>query len=207
MMLFQRQMRLAGGPAAGAWAAEITAAVNRHSVSEVSLWAGAFGMPVGSIAWSAPVESLSEFEDLNAAMAADGEIAALSTKGAGFIADVDVDRLMAIVGGEITDSAAVGSYVEATRALAAPGQWNAAGEWAAHIAGVFTEVTGLNVVITSTVAGPMGEITWLVRHENTASIEAALGASMGSEKYMTEVNGAGEFFLPGATQVYGQRLA
>jgi hypothetical protein len=140
-------------------------------------------------------------------MAADSEIAALTTKGAGFIADVDVDRLMAIVGGEITDSAAVGSYVEATRAMAAPGQWSAAGEWAAHIAGVYSEVTGLNVVITSTVAGPMGEITWLVRHENTASIEAALGASMGSEKYMTEVNGGGEFFLPGATQVYGQRLA
>ena len=30
---------------------------------------------------------------------------------------------------------------------------------------------------------------------------------MGSEKYMTEVNGAGEFFLPGASQVYAQRLA
>ena len=207
MMLFQRAMRLAGGPAAGAWAAEITAAVNKHSVSEVSLWAGSFGTPVGSIVWSAAIESLSQFEDLNAAMAADEEIAALSTKGAGFIADVEVDRLMAIVGGEITGSAAVGSYVEATRALAAVGQWTAAGEWAAHIAGVYTEVTGLNVVVTSTVAGPMGEITWLVRHENTASIEAALAASMGSEKYMTEVNGAGEFFLPGASQVYGQRLA
>jgi hypothetical protein len=207
MMLFQRQMRLTGGPAAGAWAAEMTAAVNKHAVSEISLWAGSFGTPVGSIVWSAPVESLSQVDDLNAAMAADDAIASLSTKGAAFIAEVDVDRLMAIVGGEITGSAAVGSYVEATRAVAIPGKWSAAGEWAAHIAGVYTEVTGLNAVITSTVAGPMGEISWLVRHENSASIEAAIGASMGSEKYLAEVESGAEFFLPGATQVYGQRLA
>ena len=114
---------------------------------------------------------------------------------------------MAIVGGEITESAAVGSYVGAVRAVAAPGNWGAAGIWAAHIAGLYSEVTGLDVVVTSTVAGPMGEISWLVRHENASSIEAAIGATMGSEKYLTEVEGGGELLVPGATQVYAQRVA
>jgi hypothetical protein len=140
-------------------------------------------------------------------MAADAEVATLTAKGADFIADVDDDRLLAIVAGEITDSAAVGSYVGAVRGLAAEGQWGAAGEWAAHIAGVYTEVTGLNVVVASTVAGPMGEISWLVRHENAASIEAAIGATMGSEKYLTEVDAGGGLFQPGVTQVYVQRVA
>lgn len=207
MLLYQRQMRVAGGPAAMGWATEITAAVNQHAAAEVSLWAGSFGMPAGSVAWSAPLESLSQVDDLNAAMAADAAIASLTAKGADFIADVDVDRLLAIVAGEITDSAAVGSYVGVVRAMAAPGQWGAAGEWAAHIGGVYAEVTGLNVVVASTVAGPMGEVSWLIRHENAASIEAAIGATMGSERYMTEVDGGGGLFQPGATQVYGQRIA
>jgi hypothetical protein len=68
-------------------------------------------------------------------------------------------------------------------------------------------VTGLNVVVTSTVAGPMGEIAWWVRHENASSIEAAIGATMGSERYLTELDGAGELFMPGATQTYAQRIA
>ena len=207
MMLFQRQMRVTGGAAAAAWAAEVTAGVNKHSVSPISLWMGRFGAPVGTIAWSTPVEALGQLDDLNAAMAADSDLAALVARGADHVAEADPDRLMAIVHGEITDVAALGSYVGAVRAQAAPGKWAAAGAWAAHIAGVYSEVTGLNVVVTSTVAGPMGEITWLVRHENASSIETAIGATMASEKYLSEVDGAGELFQPGASQMYAQRLA
>lgn len=207
MMLFQRMLRVTGGAAAGAWAAEVTAGVNKHAVSEVSLWTTAYGAPVGTLGWSAPVEALGQVDDLNAAMAADAELTALTSKGAEYVAEAEPDRLLAIVHGEITGSAPVGSYVGAVRATAAPGQWVGAGAWAAHIAGVYSEVTGLNVVVTSTVAGPMGEMTWLVRHENSASIEAAIAATMSSEKYMTEVNGGGEFFMPGATQIYAQRMA
>jgi hypothetical protein len=207
MLLFQRQLRLTGGPAAMAWATEVSAAVNRHSASEVTLWAGAFGTPVGTIGWSAPIESLSQVADLNAAMAADAEAQALLVRGGDFVAEADADRLLAIVHGEIVDSAAVGSYVGAVRAMALPGKWGDAGAWAAHIAGVYSEVTGLNVVVTSTVAGPMGEMSWLVRHENAASIEAATMATMSSDKYRSEVEGGGEFFQPGAAQIYARRMA
>jgi hypothetical protein len=206
MLLFQRIMRVTGGAAAAAWAGEVTTRVNKHAVSEVSLWTAAFGAPVGTIAWSAAVETLGQIDTLNAAMAADADLTALVSKGAEFVAEAEPDRLLAIVHGEITNSAPVGSYVGAVRATAAPGNWVGAGAWAAHIAGVYSEVTGLNVVVTSTVAGPMGEMSWLVRHENSASIEAAIAATMSSEKYMNEVNSGGEFFMPGATQLYAQRM-
>ena len=176
MMLYQRMLRVTGGPAALAWAMEVTAGVNKHATAPVSLWAGAFGAPAGTIAWSAPLEHLSQVDDLNEKMAGDADLSATISKGAQHVAEVEPDRLLAIAHGEITDSAPVGSFVGAVRAQAAPGKWIAAGGWAVHIAGVYTEVTGLNVVITSTVAGPMGEITWLVRHENAASIEASVGA-------------------------------
>jgi hypothetical protein len=41
MLLFQRMLRVTGGAAAVAWAAEVTAGVNKHAVPEVSLWTAA----------------------------------------------------------------------------------------------------------------------------------------------------------------------
>jgi len=207
MMLFQRMMRVTGGPAGMAWAAEVTAGVNKHAAVPVSLWAGSFGTPAGSIAWSAPLEHLSQVDDLNEKMAGDADLAATISKGTQHVAEVEPDRVLAIAHGEITDIAPVGSFVGAVRAQAAPGKWIAAGGWAVHIAGVYSEVTGLDVVVTSTVAGPMGEVTWLVRHADSSSIEAAIGATMSSDKYMSEVEGGGEFFMPGATQMYARRMA
>lgn len=42
---------------------------------------GAFGSPVGTIGWSAPIEALSQVDDLNAAMGADADLTALVAKG------------------------------------------------------------------------------------------------------------------------------
>jgi hypothetical protein len=207
MLLFQRQIHLSGGPPAMAWANEVTASVQKHAQSPVSLWLGSYGMAPGWIAWSAPIESLSQVDELNAATAADADHMALIAQGAEFVNDAEPDRLLALVSGELEGQAAVGSYVEAARAVAAPGKWGAAGEWAVHVAGVYTEVTGLPVVVASTVAGPMGEMSWLVRHDDGVSIETAIGKTMASEAYMAELERGGEFFLPGATQVYGQRIA
>lgn len=207
MLLFQRLLRTTGGAAATAWAAEVTAGVNRHATGEVALWRGAFGSPVGTIGWSSWLESLGQVDDLNASMAGDADLMALVAKGADFVADADPDRLLAIVHGGIEGSAPLGSYVGAVTAHAAPGKWTEAGAWAAHIADVYSEVTGLNVAVGSTVAGAMGEMTWLVRHDNPASIEAAIAATMSSQRYANEVNGGGDFFLPGATQIYAQRIA
>lgn len=207
MLLLQRQMRVTGGPAAAAWAVEVTAAVNRHATAEISLWMGRYGMPPTTLGWSAMLESLGQADDLNAAMAADADLSALVAKGGDFVAEAEDDRLLAIVAGEITERTAVGGYVGAVRAQAAPGKWGAAGEWAAHIAGVYSEVTGLAVVVASTVSGPMGEITWLIQHADSASIESAIGATMGSDKYRAEVETGGDFFLPGASQMFAQRVA
>jgi hypothetical protein len=207
MFLYQRMLRVTGGPAAVAWAADITALVNKHATAEVSLWVGSFGAPPGTIGWSAMLEKLSQVDELNAKMAADGDVAAKLADAPKYVAEAQPDRLISLVHGEITDSAPVGSHVGVVRAMAAPGKWAAAGAWAVHIAGVYTETTGLDVVVGATSAGPMGEYTWYVRHADADSIQDSMEATMSSEKYVTEVEGGGEFFLPGAMQMVAQRLA
>ena len=68
MMLFNRQLRVAGGPPAVAWATEVTALVNEHATSEVALWVGSFGTQPTMLGWSAALESLSQVDDLNATL-------------------------------------------------------------------------------------------------------------------------------------------
>ena len=207
MLLFNRMLRVSGGPAAMAWAHEVTAGVNKHATSPASLWAGSFGAPAGTIAWSSLLEDLGAMSDLNAAVASDAALTAKVSEAKNYVVEAEADRLMAIVHGEITEPAPVGGYIGAVQAVAAPGKWAAAGAWAAHIADVYASVTGLDVVVASTTAGPMGEMTWLVRHDDASSIESAIAATMTSEKYMSEVEGGGEFFMPGANQMYAQRVA
>lgn len=206
MLLFQRMMRLTGGPAATAWAVDVTNVVNKHATSEVSLWIGSYGAPVGTIGWSTMLDKLSQVDEYNAKMAADGEAVAMVGQGSNYVADVDADRLLAIIHGEVTESAPVGSYMEVTRAIAVPGKWMAAGEWAVHIAGVYSEITDQPVVVATTMAGPMGEYTWYSRHADGDSIEAGMTATMTSEKYINELEHGAEFFMPGVTQMYAQRL-
>lgn len=62
-------------------------------------------------------------------------------------------------------------------------------------------------LVTATVAGPMFEYTWGVRHATAASVDEATAKVMASDSYAAEVDSAGGLFHPGAAQVYAQRLA
>lgn len=207
MLLFQRMLRVTGGPAATAWAMEMNEIVNKHATSEVSLWMGSYGAQPGTLGWSTMLESLGQVDEFNGKMAADSDAHAKMADAANYVAEADADRLITLVHGEITESAAVGSYVGMVRAMAAPGKWAAAGAWAVEIAGIYSEVTGLDVVVGATSAGPMGEYSWFVRHDDSNSVQASMAATMGSEKYVVEVEKGGEFFMPGAVQMVAQRLA
>lgn len=207
MLLFQRMLRVTGGPAATAWAMEVNEIVNRHATSEVSLWMGSYGAQPGTLGWSTMLENLSQVDEFNGKMAADADAHAKMAEAANYVAEADVDRLITLIHGSVTDSAPVGSYVGAVRAVAAPGKWAAAGAWAVEIAGIYAEVTGLDVVVGATSAGPMGEYSWFVRHTDADGVQASMAATMGSEKYITEVEKGGEFFMPGAVQMVAQRLA
>ena len=58
MLMFSRVLTLSGSPRrAMPWAVGITEYVNAHSSMSASCWLGSFGYPLGTVAWSALVES------------------------------------------------------------------------------------------------------------------------------------------------------
>ncbi len=207
MQVFTRQLRLLGGGEAAAWAMEVTARAREVTGMPISLWTAAAGLPTGSYAWSTPVESMAQMTEATDQMNADAELADLVSRARDFIAEVMPDRMHQLIHGEITEPAPVGSYMGNVTAVAAEGRGVAAGAWAVKIAEMWSEVTGIPVVVTTTIAGPMFEYSWFARHATAASIDETTAKLMASAEYATELDNAGGLFHPGAAQVYARRIA
>ncbi len=208
MYIFQRQMRVIGGADAVGWAMEVTARVQEVTQMPVSLWMGQAGFPNGSLGWSMPAEGMAQVTEMNDKLQADDTLTKLITDhGRNYVVEVSADRLAMIIHGEISGQAPVGSFIGAVVANAAPGKWGETGAWAPTIADMYSEITGLPVLVAATTAGLMGEYAWYVRHDDGASIDAATAAAMSSEKYSAELDRAGHLFEPGGTWGYVRRIA
>jgi hypothetical protein len=207
MQIFSRQIRLVGGGEAAAWAVATTEKAREVSGLPISLWASVVGLPSGSYAWSSPVDGMGQLAEATDKMAADGDLAALVLQGRDYVADVLPDRLHALIHGEVTEPAAVGTYMLNVNAVAAQGQGQAAGAWAVKIADIWGGITGLSPVVTTTVSGPMFEYSWFARHATATSIDESMAKLMASADYAAEVDSAGGLFHPGAAQVYARRIA
>ena len=82
MHLFSRVATLTGGPVEPVeWAVGITGKVNEIMDVEVSLWQGVFGYPLGTVAWSAMVESRAHLAEQTAKLAADSTFLELAGAG------------------------------------------------------------------------------------------------------------------------------
>jgi hypothetical protein len=184
---------------------QVTEMVNRHSETEVSLWMGMGGMPYGSVSWSTVLTDLGSGDRYNAAIAADPEAVALLDAGTGHIVEILPDRISVLAHGEPPAPTAVGNYVLVDQAQIAPGKLAEATEWAITACGVFQEVTGVASVLTSTVAGAFGELTWYAFHPDAAALQRTIEATVSSELYAKTLMDAGSMFLPGARQVIAQR--
>ena len=74
---------------------DITARVNEVMDVEVSLWQGQFGYPLGTVAWTAIVESRAQLADETAKLAGDQGYLDLLTQGLAFVGTVPFEDSVA----------------------------------------------------------------------------------------------------------------
>lgn len=207
MQVFTRQLRLVGAAEAAAWAVEVTGKAQQVSGLPISLWTASAGLPSGSYAWSSPIDGMAQLIEANDKMNSDDDLTALVARGRDHVAEVMPDRVHELIHGEVSGPAPVGSFMASVTAVAAEGQGRAAGAWAVKIADIWAGITGISPVVTTTLAGPMFEYSWFVRHATAASIDEASGKILASAEYAAELDGAGGLFHPGTAQVYARRIA
>lgn len=211
MFLFQRMATLRGGVRRPmAWAAEITAFVNQNSDIEVSLWAANFGFPLGTVVWSARVESRAQLNEFTSALLAKEAYHDLVEKGQDFITTPGQDSLRELVHGEGLSSSAppVGSFATVVTAQPAPGQIVNAVTWGIEITKMFHAISGTPIALYTDCYGPFGQLTWIGVAANAAAVDAAASAVNSNADYIASIDAAGAYFVAGsASQGLASRIA
>ncbi len=201
MYLFSRQTVLSGDAAAGGeWAVKIAARVTEVTGVPVSVWAAWFGAPLGSVSWSAWVDSLDGLSTL-AAVEGDAAYMAMVKEGQSFGATPHVMSLRSPMNGtpNADQRPPIGAIATLTTAVAANGQLGAAAAWGTAVSAHVESVTGEPVMFLADAYGTFGQMTWIGISADAKAADAANDKISADAGYMSMLDQTGPLFVPGAS--------
>ncbi|MEK7425201.1 MAG: hypothetical protein AAB131_15325 [Actinomycetota bacterium] len=201
MLLFSRTLNLRGPQAETlAWASEVTAHVNAKSGLDVSCWLGLYGVPLGSVGWSAMVESHAHFAEEAAGLIADTEYQALVNRAADWVTGPGQDSMRTLVSGGRGDGGppAVGSVAYITTAVTALGKVGEAMAWSVEMAEYASGLTGSTVSFYTDLYGTFGSVSWISVLDDMTAVDKSQSISNNDQGYMQRVSAAGDLFIPGS---------
>ena len=199
MQLFTRQVMTAGAPGAALeWATEIRAAASAGMGTEIGLWVGGFGVPIGAMAFTARVEGIADLVTRATPLQEDAAYGALLAKGAEFMVAPPQDSLATPLHGELGDPPPPGSFAVVTNAQIANGKFAEAVGWGIDVADHVTSLTGMPVGMMMQEYGPFGMLTWIGIGADAAAVDAAAAASRGDADYIGKLSASADLFVPGS---------
>ncbi len=202
MLLFSRLITLTGSPRKSMpWAVGITEYVNAHSSLSVTCWAGNFGYPIGTVAWSSMVESQAALAAGTAGLLADGGYLDMIESAADLVSSPGQDSLREVLYGTPGEPPAVGSIATITTATALVDRMADALGWAVEIAQYVEAVIGTPVAVLTDVFGTMGGVTWITSQPDVASADAARAKLNGDGDYLKRISGTKDLFIPGSGHI------
>ena len=201
MYLFQRTVTLRGGARKPiAWAIEMNKLVNDLGGVEVGLWSTAFGFPLGTVLWSARVDSRAQLAQVTAKLMADDTYHSLVDKGQEFVTAPGQDTLRQLVHAESLSPTPppVGASATVITTTAQPGHLAKALAWGVEITAVYSRTTGTPASFFADAYGPFGQLAWIAPHANLAAADAANDALQANPEYLASTDSAGSLFVPGS---------
>lgn len=200
MYLFTRTAQLTGPlREAFGWAAEITAFVNGHGASHVSLWSATYGQPVGTVTWTTWVDSMADISTLFVALESHDDYHEVLARGRDFLAAPAQDEIRQLVHGVPPETPPpAGAVVVRTTAMVANGQYVAALGWGADMAGHVGKVSGQPSFFLMDSFGGFGQVTWFSVSPDVAAAEAANDAINSDADYLARLSDVATLFLPGS---------
>ena len=202
MYLFTRLATLRGNERrAMGWAVEMAAYANDHSDHTVTLWRADFGYPVGTVAWSAWVESQDALNKGFARLAEDDGYFDMVDKGQEFIVEPPYDMLRQSINGDPAgDPPPPGSVTTVVTSVVANGKYAEAGVWGVEMAELVQQVTKLRTLFLVDSYGTFGQVTWLTGAPDLATADAAGEAINNNPDYLKRLSDVGDLFVPGSGQ-------
>ena len=183
------------------WAVGITEYVNAHGSLPVTCWAGNFGYPIGTVVWSAMVESQVALAAGTSQLLADPGYLDMIESAVDLVTTPGHDVLRELLYGTPGDPPAVGSLVTVTTATAMVDRLADALGWAVEIGQHVESVIGSPVGVFTNVYGTMGGVAWLGVQPDAAASDAARAKLNADGDYLKHVAGSKDLFIPGSGHI------
>lgn len=202
MLLFSRVITPSASPRkVMPWVADITQYVNEHSALDVTCWAGVFGYPIGTVAWSSMVESQEALAAATSSLIADSGYLDRIDAAADFVTTPGQDFLREVVYGTPAEPPAVGSIGTITTATALVDRLADAVGWGVEIAQFLEGVIGSPIAVLTDVFGTMGTITWIGVQPDVAALDASRAKIAAEPSYLGRLAATKDLFIPGSGHI------
>lgn len=161
-------------------------------------WAGAAGVPIGTYFLSARVDSFDQYLTANQAIMGNADYHAKLKTGADIVegpAETFMSRVIGMAGELAPEPAPL---VMVSTASAAPGQQMDAIKWGVDLLDYNTELTGLAGMFTINAVGPFSDMSWIVSHDDAASIDQTMAKVLPDAGYQERMSQIGDMFVAGS---------
>jgi hypothetical protein len=210
MILFSRQTVLTGSPTkVGGAAIAVTEHINTLIDSDLRLWSGGPGFPVGAFAWTAQFDSHADLGEQMARFATDATADSLVDVVRSMSVGPPEDSIRRLIHGDPDAPAPpVGTVVTATTATIALENLTEAMAWGVEMAVLVSDITGSPTSFYQELYGTFGQVTWISANADMAGVDAAQDAIAGNEEYVEGIRAGATLFIPGSgSQGIATRIA
>ena len=184
---------------AHAFAVETSRYASAATGLDVVPWAAVYGRPVGTVSYTARVESQAAMARAHATLAADAgyqeRIADSFARAFRGPVEDSIGEVVSVAG----SAAGAGALVSVTTARCAPGRGAEAMAWAVDILSQHSKLTGLDGALVRSLYGPGTTLVWLHLAGSWNEVDASVAALTGDASYLERIDDAGPLFLAGST--------
>jgi len=187
MHLFTRTVTLKASPTRWMpWAAEITGTVNRLTGLGTGCWAAQYGAPLGTLGFTAVVESEAALAEAAQTLAVDSGYLELLEQAQGMDATAE-DHLWTVVHGARAGTSTPGAIGLMTTATAVPDRYLEAIQWGVEIAQLVESITQRPVTVLTGMYGAMGSMAWVGVTPDLATHHAVGAQVVGNVEYAAKM--------------------
>lgn len=195
-----REIDIRPGPEAFTLVTDMAQLTSEVTGLEVIPWTSVFGLPIGTVVYSARVESHAAVADALAKLSADaGYQRLVATSGRQLCTGPGEDTIA-----ELLSSA---GYGESTANLAsvvvarcAPGCIAEATAWGIDILSHASKTTGLDGSFLRVLYGPWATLAWIMLAETMEEVDIATASLAADGTYRERIDDAGPLLLPGSAK-------
>jgi hypothetical protein len=208
MYLFTRSGRFGPGSIRDAMTVtvELTEKVRQETSLDLHAWQATLSPELGTVTWSAFVDSLEELEASQDKLAVSDSFLELADRAGPLFAAPLTDGLASVVLGGRAPDAPTPSYVGVARAVAANGRLRDALSRGVEIAEAATRITGVATMFLVNSTGPFGAVRWTSGYSDIGELERAEAALSGDESWTALIDRAGTAYQEGVTQSVFRRI-